>query len=74
MGGRFCIKADMQLCQGHGECMEEAPELFGVDYDTAVYPKVQVLVARPDPALRDKAEAAARFCPNRVLSIEEIDD
>lgn len=73
MAGRFCIKADMQLCQGHGECAEEAPELFEVDYDAAVYPKVKVLTARPDPALREKAEAAARYCPNKVLTIIDID-
>lgn len=74
MARRFCIKADMQLCQGHGECAEEAPELFAVDYDTDVYPKVRILAAQPEPALRDKAEAAARYCPNRVLSIVELDD
>ncbi|MDX1736361.1 MAG: ferredoxin [Halioglobus sp.] len=73
MAGRFCIKADMQLCQGHGECAEEAPELFEVAYDTEVYPKVKILQARPDPALRERAEAAARYCPNRVLTIEDID-
>ena len=73
MAGKFCIKADMQLCQGHGECAEEAPELFAVDYDTQVYPKVKILESRPDPVLREKAEAAARFCPNRVLSVVDID-
>lgn len=73
MSGRFRIRVDMQLCQGHGECMEEAPELFTVDYDTSVYPKVKVLQARPDAGLREKAEAAARYCPNRVIRIEEID-
>lgn len=73
MARRFCIVADMQLCQGHGECMEEAPELFEVDYDTTVYPKVRILRARPDAALREKAEAAARYCPNRVLRIEDCD-
>jgi ferredoxin len=73
MKKRFCIKADMQLCQGHGECAEEAPELFEVDYDTAAYPKVKIRQATPDPALREKAEAAVRYCPNRVLRLEEID-
>ena len=63
----------MQLCQGHGECVEEAPELFEVDYETNVYPRVRLLQARPDPILRDKAEAAVRYCPNKVLSIVEID-
>lgn len=73
MPRRFCIKADMQLCQGHGECAEEAPELFAVDYDTAVYPRVKVLQAEPDPALREQAEAAARYCPNKVLTIIDLD-
>ena len=73
MAKRFCIKADMQLCQGHGECAEEAPELFEVDYDTEAYPKVRVLQAKPDPALRAKAEAAVRYCPNKVLRLVEID-
>ena len=73
MGRGFCIRADMQLCQGHGECAEEAPELFEVDYDTALYPRVRVLEACPDPALREKAEAAARYCPNRVIRIVELD-
>ncbi len=69
----FCIKADMQLCQGHGECAEEAPELFEVDYDTQVYPKVKILQARPDPALRPQAEAAARYCPNHVIQVLDLD-
>ena len=72
MSGRFCIRADMQLCQGHGECMEEAPELFSVDYDAPVYPKVRVLQARVDGSLRQQAEAAVRACPNRVLSIQDL--
>ncbi|NND69633.1 MAG: ferredoxin [Halioglobus sp.] len=71
---RFCIKADMQLCQGHGECAEEAPELFEVDYATDIYPKVKILTAQPEAALREKAEAAARYCPNRVLTVLDLED
>ena len=63
----------MELCQGHGECAEEAPELFAVDYDTAVYPRVRVLQANSDPSLREKAEAAAQYCPNRVIRIVELE-
>ena len=57
---KYCIKVDMQLCQGHGECAEEAPEVFDVDYDTHVYPQVRVLQATPDDGLRKKVEAAAK--------------
>ena len=68
--GRYCIKIDMQLCQGHGECAEEAPEVFAVDYDTDVYPRVRVLQARPNDEFLARVEAAAKYCPNKVISLE----
>lgn len=64
--------ADMQLCQGHGECAEEAPEVFEVDYNTQAYPKVKVLTAKPNIKLREKVEAAIRYVTNKVLSIIDI--
>lgn len=65
------IHADLELCQGHGLCQEEAPEVFRVVEVPGAYDHVEVRVAEPDEALRPKVEAAVRFCPNRVLSIEE---
>ena len=66
------IKVDRQLCQGHGVCALEAPEVFAVaESDDGTYSEVEVLVEEPGEALRAKVEAAVRYCPNRVLSIEE---
>ena len=72
MAKNYCIKLDMQLCQGHGECAEEAPEVFAVDYDTDVYPKVKLLQAQPGEQLREKVTAAERYCPNKVIRIVEL--
>ncbi len=66
--GRFRIRADLDLCQGHGVCANEAPELFGVDRGEG---RVRLLDERPRPGLRLRAEAAVRSCPTRALSIEE---
>ena len=66
------IVADLQLCQGHGVCEEEAPEVFRVvESGDGTYSRVEILDCEPDSSLRSKVQAAVRFCPNRVLSIEE---
>ena len=66
------IRVDRQLCQGHGVCALEAPEVFAVaESDDGSYSEVKVLAEEPAEELRSKVEAAVRYCPNRVLSIEE---
>ncbi len=66
------IVVDRQLCQGHGVCALEAPEVFAVaESDDGSYSEVDVLVEEPGEELRAKVEAAVRYCPNRVLSIED---
>jgi ferredoxin len=62
------IKVDLDLCQGHGVCRNEAPEVFGVDPD-----RQQVIVKdeRPPESLREKVRAAVRYCPTSALSIVE---
>ena len=64
----FKIVVDADLCQGHAVCMGEAPELFALGEDE----RVSVLEDDPRTALRKKAEKAARYCPNRVLRIEDV--
>ena len=64
------VTADRELCQGHGICAIEAPEVFRVvDSPDGSYAKVEILDAQPGEALRSKIEAAVRYCPNRVLAI-----
>ena len=66
------IEIDRQLCQGHGVCAIEAPEVFAVaESEDGSYAEVQLLVEEPAEELRSKIEAAVRYCPNRVLSIGE---
>jgi ferredoxin len=62
------IKVDRDLCQGHGVCRSEAPELFDVDREIE---QVVVKDEHPPEALREKLRAAVRYCPTRALSIEE---
>ncbi|MAG31324.1 MAG: ferredoxin [Deltaproteobacteria bacterium] len=64
------IKVDLGLCQGHGICHDEAPEVFRVVTDSASYDHVELIVEEPEESLRPKVEAAVKYCPNRVISIE----
>ncbi|GAB2656712.1 ferredoxin [Nocardia goodfellowii] len=56
------IVADLDLCQGHAVCQDEAPEVFSVPKRG----KVEIA----DPAA-DSAEVqrAVRYCPTQALSI-----
>jgi ferredoxin len=61
------IVVDLQLCQGHGVCMGEAPEVF----DVTRQGKLTVLDATPPAPLRAQVEAAVRYCPTGALSLVE---
>jgi sterol 14-demethylase len=65
----FCVKVDMDLCQGHGVCVNEAPEVFALDRASM---KVQVLDETPPPSQRSAVESAVRYCPTHVLSIQDL--
>jgi ferredoxin len=65
------VVVDLDLCQGHAVCQLEAPEIFRVVDRPGDYARVEVILERPPEALRAKALAAARYCPNRVISIVE---
>ena len=66
--GAFRIVVDPDLCQGHGVCEGEAPELFEVGRDMSV----TVLDDHPGDAHRKAAELAVTYCPTHALSI--VDD
>ena len=65
------VKVDLELCQGHALCQEEAPEVFRVIERPGAYDQVSLLDEQPPESLRRKVEAAVRHCPNRVIRIEE---
>ena len=65
------VIADLELCQGHGMCENEAPEVFRVvESEDGSYAHVEILVTRLDEGLREKVETAVRVCPNRTLALE----
>ena len=61
------IVVDRELCQGHGVCESEAPEVFSVSKDAVL----TVLDAAPGDAHRTAVEAAVKYCPTHALSIVE---
>lgn len=60
------IEADLDLCQGHGQCEESAPEVFVVGDDAVVH----LLMEDPPEAMRPAVEEAARRCPVDALRVE----
>ena len=65
MGLRIVV--DLDLCQGHGVCESEAPDVFEVGKDR----KVELLDATPDESLRKSLELAVKYCPTHALSLVE---
>jgi ferredoxin len=65
MGLRVVV--DRDLCQGHGVCESEAPELFVVGRDRVV----EVLHEHPPESQRQQLEMAVKYCPTHALSIVE---
>ncbi len=61
------VEVDLDLCQGHGMCELEAPEVFAAGRD-----KVELLDAHPDESLRAEVTAAVRYCPTQALRL--LDD
>jgi sterol 14-demethylase len=62
------VVVDLDLCQGHGVCVGECPELFEID-DQAM--KVKLLREDVPAELREKADKAVRYCPTHALRIQE---
>ena len=61
------IVVDRDLCQGHGVCESEAPEVFAVSKDAVL----TVVDERPADGHRRAVELAAKYCPTHALSIVE---
>lgn len=60
------VTIDFDLCQGHGVCMGECPEVFEVNDDG----EVTILQEQPDDSLRKKVQNAVRFCPTGAISLD----
>jgi ferredoxin len=62
------IVVDVARCEGNGQCVIDAPDLFALDDED------NLLVAdyEPPPELWPQAERAVRSCPKQALSL--VDD
>jgi len=63
----YRIVVDRDLCQGHGVCESEAPEVFSVSKDGVL----TLLDERPGDHQRKAVEAAVKYCPTHALTIVE---
>ena len=61
------IEVDRDLCQGHGVCEGEAPEVF----ELSKKGELTVLQPSPDESLRPQVEAAVKYCPTHALTLDE---
>jgi ferredoxin len=61
------IIIDQERCEGHGQCVAAAPEVFAFDDDGLTV----VLQDPVDATAEDAARAAVRRCPVAALQIEE---
>lgn len=62
--GPLRVSVDLDLCQGHGVCESEAPEVFRVDTASN---KVVLLDPQPPDNQRQGVAAAAANCPTRAI-------
>ena len=70
---KYKVVVDLMLCQGHGVCTEECPEVFEVvDMETG-YPKVRLKTEFPAADLREKVQNAVDYCPNQTIRVVEVD-
>jgi len=60
------ITLNLELCAGHGQCEDAAPDVFAVSDEGLV---VQ-LIENPGEEYRAQAEDAARRCPADVITVE----
>lgn len=58
---------DYELCEGHGECVVAAPEIFDLDDDGE---KAVLLQEEPGEELREPATEAVKICPIAALRLE----
>jgi ferredoxin len=59
------IIVDWDLCQGHANCMGDAPSVFRVDEEGVL----TVLIEQPPEAMRQEVESAARYCPTQAIRV-----
>ncbi|SDY69094.1 Ferredoxin [Modestobacter sp. DSM 44400] len=61
------LVADVEACQGYGNCITGASDVFDIDDDGVVV----LLKEKVPESDRARVEEAARSCPVSALSVED---
>ena len=61
------VAVEHELCEGHGQCVAIAPQLFRLNERGLA----EVLAISPDETLWVQARAAAASCPAAAIMLEE---
>lgn len=61
------VAVDLELCQGHGQCEDAAPEVFRVNDEGLV----DLLMTEPPEALRPKVVDAINRCPADAITLQD---
>jgi ferredoxin len=61
------ITVDYDLCEGHGQCVIAAPDVFHIPDGADV---VTLLDASPPEGFRGQVEEAASLCPILAITVE----
>jgi ferredoxin len=59
------VIVDMSLCEGNGQCVVEAPNVFDLDdLDNLI-----LLNEHPSAVERANVDSAVRLCPKRAITV-----
>ena len=64
------VEVDLDLCQGHGVCISEAPHTFAFDNTTR---QVKPLRDRTDASTHEEVETAVNYCPTRAIALRHLE-
>jgi ferredoxin len=62
------VVVDTGLCQGHGMCVLEAPDVFDLAKHATT---ITIRTAEVDADQLDAVQQAVKYCPNAALSLED---
>lgn len=61
------VTVDFELCQSHGLCTQNVPEVFEIRDDGFLY----ILQEAPPESLRSRLQNAVRECPTGAISVSD---
>jgi ferredoxin len=61
------VTVNLDLCEGHGQCVMAAPDVFNIPDGADV---VEVLDENPPEELREQVEEAAALCPVLAIAVD----